>query len=194
MKYIILLFISISTFARPVGYQGSINGLSFTKGKSSENTLHYSPKYYYSFGVKSFLNDDFTYKGFYGSYLLKRWNLKNSQSNIFTYGSVGQDQNRNKMGNYGIQADYETRNFYTLYSFQKYNSKDFILDNHIFRLGFAPYKAGFNDINIWMIGEYSLIDNNVTPLIRVFYKNVLWEAGYNPNEQVLFNLMFQIMY
>ena len=194
MKYLILLLFSCSAWARPVGYQGAINGLSFTKGDRSENSLHYSPKYYYSFGVRSLFSDEFKFNGLYGSYLLKRWNLPEAQSNIFTYGAVGVDQNEQFMGHYGIQADYETRQIYTLYNYQAYNGKNNLFDNHMVRLGFAPYKAGFDDLNLWLIGEYNSSDNNLTPLVRMFYKNVLWEVGYNRDQEVLFNIMFQIMY
>lgn len=193
MKYIIILVIMCTNaLARPVGYKGSINGLSFTKGDRNENTLHYSPEYNYSFGLKNFSNNDLEFNGFYASYLLKRWNFKEAQSNIFTYGSIGFG-NDQLMNNYGLQLDYETRRIYTLYSYQAYNSDNISFKNHTIRLGFAPYKAGFNDINIWLIGEYNSLDKNITPILRSFYKNVLWEIGYNRDEEVLFNLMFQIM-
>lgn len=196
MKYfIILILFCYNTWARPVGYQGAINGLSFNNGERSENTLHYSPKYYYSVGVKSFSNKEQEFNGLYGSYLLKRWNLKEAQSNIFTYGSLGFDDKEDFAMNYGLQVDYETRRIYTLYSYQAYDGSNFYIDNHVLRLGFAPYKAGFNDINVWLIGEYNSLDNNITPILRTFYKNVLWELGYNSNkEDVLFNLMFQVMF
>lgn len=193
MKYLIILLFSISALSRPVGYQGAINGLSFTKGNRTENTIHYSPKYYYSVGSKSFSNNDFSFNGVYGSYLAKRINLKDSQANLFTYGSVGY-QNNNTMYNYAIQADYETRSFYTLYSYQVYENNLFFLNNNIARLGFAPYEASYKEINTWLIAEYNSVDKNTTPLIRNFYKNVLWEVGYNKEEQFLFNLMFQVMY
>lgn len=195
MRFLFLLILfTASAVARPVGYQGAINGISSTKSNQSENTIHYSPHHYYSVGFRSFYSEKFKFNGVYGAYLLKRWNFKKAQSNIFTYGSLGADSHKNFMHHYGVQGDYETRRIYTLYNYQEYRGKNILENNHTVRMGFAPYLAKFNEINLWLIGEYNSKNGRVTPLARMFYKNVLGEFGYNPGGDILFNLMVQMIY
>lgn len=191
MKLIIFFLLSVnSVLARPVGYKGATNLLSFTRFDRSENTLHYSPEYYYSLGVRSFNSNKLDFNGAYGAYLLKRWNLSEAQANIFSYGGLGVDENNEFTGHYGTQLDYETRKIYLLYNYQAYNG-NILLENHISRVGYAPFKAGYNDLNFWFILEYSSLDDNLSPITRFFYKNVLWEIGYNTDQEVIFNIMIQ---
>jgi hypothetical protein len=62
------------------------------------------------------------------------------------------------------------------------------------RAGFAPYLAEFNELNAWFILEANhmnkgMSDVEITPLIRLFYKNILIESGSSFKGDVQFNFM-----
>ncbi len=59
---------------------------------------------------------------------------------------------------------------------------------------FAPYIAGMNSLQAWMILKLDYFKENdrnlwITPMMRFFYKNVLWEIGANQQGEFLLTLM-----
>lgn len=50
------------------------------------------------------------------------------------------------------------------------------LYNWRYRLGFAPYLGGMDELQTWFVLQYNH-NFQLTPLLRFFYKNVLWEMG-----------------
>ena len=187
MKIILFFYFLIimnNAFSHPVGFSKSYTISINQFGSNSNYLLHYSPSFKYSIGYNQ-LNDE--YDGLYLGYLIKRWNLPKAQGNAYIFGSVGDNFNHQ-----GFQLDYETRKFYTMYKYNKYNinnSNDINLN--IFRIGFAPYEGDYSELNTWFIFEYNK-ENKITPLLRFFYKNVLWETGYNNyKKEVLFNIIIR---
>jgi hypothetical protein len=117
--------------------------------------------------------------------LLKRWNGDHSQANIYLLtgggGFLSEDQEE-WAGKWGLQADYETRQFYTLAAFSSWHSESIDTNYALYRIGFAPFVAGYNDLNLWAILQldYNKDMRNevqITPFLRFFYKNILWEMG-----------------
>lgn len=119
------------------------------------------------------------------NYKLYRRNELDSQTNIYLSGGAGAVDFRDEerfAGFVGVQTDYETRRFYTLFAGDFVQSD--ILDHTMlrYRIGVAPYLADFNDLNTWLIAqvEYEPEKDDewtVTPLVRFFYQNYLVEVG-----------------
>lgn len=183
---LILLLFSYSAWSHPVSYKNSFTMETHNRNDMSFNSIHFSPEAKYSFGVKHFRDEKINFQGLYSGLLLYRYNGDSSQANVYTYGAIGNGNH------YGWQADYETRKFYTLYSYNKVDQK-ISMSNHKMRLGYSPFKAGYDDIHLWTILEYNSDQDSISPLLRFFYKNILWETGYTPrNKGVIFNIILNI--
>ncbi len=139
---------------------------------------------------------------FYGpqlDYLAKRWNQLDSQANIYLYGSYGglnfQDRTHGA-GFGGVEADAESRKHFVMIRYEKMWSDlgpDFY--HAEFRLGIAPYEAEMNEIASWLMVQYQwhpMLTRKyaITPLIRLFYKNVLFESGVSTDGDWMLNFMF----
>lgn len=128
-----------------------------------------------------------------------RWNEIDSQGNIYLSVGAGEQRKDNELTSSSIgefHADWESRDYY-LSGFQKYISqKD---EDPLWlsraRLGFSPFRADYNDINVWFIAQFEKMNGNhweTTPLMRTFYRNILWELGASLNGNYQFNFMFHL--
>mgnify|MGYP001198543914 CR=1 FL=1 len=118
--------------------------------------------------------------------LFYRWNMDDAQANIYGYAGFGGSrflQDTSWAAISGIEADAESRRLYVSGKFQTFFFKD---NDRVyqsqFRIGAAPYLAQFNELSSWLIlsvqHEPQLTREwIVTPMLRMFYKNVLWEIG-----------------
>ena len=129
--------------------------------------------------------------------LLKRWLSHDSQGNL--YAGVHAGQYRDNAGEGSVinpffMADWESRDHYTVIQ-----SKGYLYDNksvydYTLRYGFAPFRAGMKDLQTWFILQAYYFEEQsrevlVTPMIRFFYRNVLWEVGYSTKGQSYLTLM-----
>ena len=88
--------------------------------------------------------------------LLKRWNLKHAQANVWFLGGVGQlhrDGQRRAMATPGIQLDYETTRVYLGATGRLYRAKDVNNDFASARAGFSFYEAEYEQTQPWLIVE-----------------------------------------
>lgn len=203
--------VSTGIMAHPVAYEGAFSFMSMNTEGSNENTLVYSPKYYLGTGVKYTMMKD---KGFdedqgtkeqwvnlHLGYLVKRWNDYKYQGNLYLFGGPGyvfSDSNSEHNDEYftrvGFQADWETRRIYTLARYNAALSKYRNVEEYTLRFGAAPYLAGFDDLNAWIILEakhspQSENETEVSPILRMFYQNILWEVGGSFNNNWILNFM-----
>jgi hypothetical protein len=186
--FIILCF-SGAALAHPVTYKGGTMIKSMFRQDMSQNSVTYSfhRQMAVGAGVDRFLaQGNETSWGFVElNALVKRWNLEEAQANIYLtsgMGSMVQNSRGEFAGKAGIQADYETRKFYTLAQYTSWFSKDVDMQYAMYRVGFAPFVAGYNDLAIWAILQTDYNRDmrkniQVTPLLRFYYKNILWEFG-----------------
>lgn len=135
------------------------------------------------------------------NYLFKRWFLKKSQGNIYGMvhgGYYAHDFDEGIVGHATLMGDWESREVYTAAK-----AKLIYLDNenelwkYSYRIGLAPYVAGMDTLQTWIVLQFDYFKANsrnilVTPLLRFFYKNVLWEIGANTRSQYYLNLMVHI--
>lgn len=128
--------------------------------------------------------------------LIKRWNLEDGQANIFNSTGAGIAEGESKTRGAAftsMMADYETRQLFSSYEIRGMVADD--INAYVWqraRVGFAPYKANYEDIATWFMVQ---VDDHpsktdmlvVTPLVRLFYKTTLVEAGYSSNHHIMFN-------
>ena len=98
-----------------------------------------------------------------------------------------------------LQFDIEDRNFYFLCKqlriFNGWGAgAQTDLTQTMVRLGLAPYVVNFDGIHSWLILEWQELsffkdqsDVEVTPFVRVFYKNLLFEIGQSFDGATKFN-------
>ena len=136
--------------------------------------------------------------------LLKRWNRVGSQANIYTMMGAGYNledsretlnhfENRS-FGFIGLQTDYETPRIYTALSGFSLVGPSIRAYSGRYRLGVAPYIAKFKELQIWMIGQIDYMSDmeeqpHVTPMLRFFYRTVLWETGVSISGVYWFQMM-----
>lgn len=159
-------------------------------GDRSAVHAHYSPTARDSIGFYLERNweEDFTYTGIQYNRLIKRWNGRQSQANVYGKVSVGQadpfgDEDAQLSSFAEIAADWETRRWFTEYRIRATDFVDNQSVHHSVRLGVAPYIGDYGDLHTWFMVE---VENHpegdhpvtTTPLIRFFKGVQMVELGY----------------
>lgn len=134
------------------------------------------------------------------NFLLKRWNELDSQANVYlSLGHGGEKVNSSfkNTSSAALEADWESRKYYVSFRedvlLSHKDSKRNIYSTKV-RAGFAPYLAEFNEINGWFILEATKSNKmneeyKLTPIIRLFYHNILLEFGSTMKGDSQFNFM-----
>jgi len=95
--------------------------------------------------------------------------------------------------------DAEDRQFYARTRYQQeFQENEMRRDQTLLRLGLAPYKAAADELTWWGMLEWTTeraqgdtaLKHEVTPLVRLFYKNALVEIGMSVSGRATFNYMF----
>lgn len=196
-----------SVQARPVSYPGGWTLMLMNDGDKNSAHVHYSPTAKTSVGYKfeDWRDKELTINAVQMNNLLKRWNKKDSQANLYLKSGVGVaysdagdfDGEIAPAGFTGIAADWENRRFFTSYE-NRFTEAGKIDDfyQQSGRVGWAPYEGDYGDLHTWLILQVDHSPESkdhftVTPLVR-FFKNVhLLEAGMNNRGEVLFNYVFR---
>lgn len=176
-----LSFSPKSAEAKPISY---VNGLMVMQENDETGytlNIDYTFDPNYAIGLyakKEHEGDEFTTFGPQLNTLIKRWNLPDGQGNIFNMTGAGLSYYE---GQYhpsawtSFLADYETRRIFT-----SYEARFMYVDNvetsvwQRARVGVAPYKANYDDLNTWFmvqVDHHPAKDETlvVTPLVRFFY-------------------------
>jgi hypothetical protein len=196
------LFVNVAT-AHPVAYKGATGVMTWNQPYMSDDWLTYSFRPDAAVAARRMRFD--MPEGrmqFYApqiDYLVKRWNEKDSQANIYVYGAYGtmnfQDRTHGA-GLGGVEVDAESRKYFVMAKYEKMwgdLGPDFYHGEA--RLGIAPYEAEYNEIASWFMVQYQwhpmlLKKNAFTPLIRLFYRSVLFETGVSTDGDWMLNFMF----
>ncbi|MEL7547432.1 MAG: hypothetical protein AAGJ84_12330 [Pseudomonadota bacterium] len=181
--------------ARPVSYPGGWTWMQMNTGDYSSVHAHYSPTFRDSIGLYSERNwsEDWHYTGLQYNRLLKRWNAKNAQANVYLKGSVGQadpfgEEDAELAGFIGVGADWETRRWFTSYEARAYDLGFNQTARQSARIGVAPYIGDYGDLHTWLMLQVenqpeSDTPTTLTPLVRFFYDVQLLEIGYTPETE-----------
>jgi hypothetical protein len=153
--------------------------------------VHYSLASNWAVGLHTltFKDTNQTFAMLQSNFLFNRWNSEDSQANLYGLLGIGE-----AISHVGILADWETRQWYSLFQSDYYSAPKptVVLEG---RLGMAPYLGEFYDLHTWLIAQVEdVIVNNshtvtVIPVIRFFKDNVLVEAGSNFSGGSLINAM-----
>jgi hypothetical protein len=162
-----------------VGYSFHPNFAFVAKSQSFENMNNYRD---YTFGFNA---------------LLKRWLQHDSQGNIYAgvHGGHYKDFfDEGATGHVYLMADWEDREDYVVFKTKTLYYNDETAQSYMFRYGFAPYVAGMNELQSWLIVQAFYLKEQsrqvlLTPMIRFFYKNVLWETGSSTKGDFFLTLM-----
>ena len=193
--------------ARPVSYPGGWTVMSMNDWNRNSIHIHYSPTAKTSIGYKFeyWRDSELTLNVVQVNKLLKRWNKRDSQANIyfksglgFAHSNTGEfNGDTNAAGFIGLAMDWEDRRYFVSYEnrFTEAGKLDsFFMQSG--RIGWAPYEGDYGDLHTWLMLQVQHTpeaeDNfTVSPLVR-FFKNVhLFEAGVNDREEFLFNYIYR---
>ena len=124
--------------------------------------------------------------------LLKRWNMKNAQANVWLFAGVGGIQGNDFSGGKllvtpGIQLDYETQRVYLAATGRLYRAKGINHDYSAVRAGFSFYETEYDETQPWLVVEArrtrGLSDSvEITPMLRLINKNYFIELGASIKE------------
>ena len=193
------MFMLIANFAqaRPVSYPGGWTVMQMNDYDSNSLHLHYSPTAKYSVGYYGELvrDEDVQLHTVQYNRLLKRWNGEASQGNLYFKANAGaaeRDGDYEAVGRVGIAADYETRRVFFSYENQYTDAGFFDGFTQSARVGVAPYKTEYDELSTWLMlqinHEPEKADKIIlTPIVRMFQGEYLWEVGVSDNKQLLLN-------
>ncbi len=147
-----------------------------------------------------FFSDDSTLLGAQGHRLLKRWNFTDAQANVYISAGAGAalksgDANPAIFG--GVMADFETRRWYIAYELDAAYAGSLMQYNwHRGRIGWAPYAADFDKIQPWFMLQADYRSDQkrqvtITPMMRFFTPDWMFEAGVSTRGKPMINLMLQ---
>lgn len=192
--------------AGPISYEGGWMFITENQANSINWQVSYSLKPWISIGgvyaydrMDHNLIDSKQYGLLRTNFLLKRWNEMESQGNLYLFGAAGGVKAADINGSAwlgGIEADWETRKVYTSAKI-KFQDSDKFESKTMYqaRLGVAPYLTKFENLHTWVILQVQYLPDameeklNVTPLMRFYIDNVLWELGVSSRGTWLFNSM-----
>lgn len=176
--------------AHPIGFRDSV-GVMTTFSKDERNVeINYSLRHWLAVSTKSFWftrgtdRPDVLLGGVNG--LIHRWNGENYQGNLYAETGFGRSRlSGSDRGAYyvGLLGDIEDRKYYALAHISTLRNSSGRETNHYkIRLGIAPYVEEFSALHTWLIlqaDRYTHVSSryHLTPFLRFFYRNVLWEIG-----------------
>ena len=205
----IIIFIVILMFdigiaqARPVSYPDGWTSMIMNNGDRNSAHLHYSPTAKYSVGYKLeyWREKDYVINAVQVNNLLKRWNTKQSQANLYlksglglAYSDHGEFDNETEFAKFtGISADIENRRLLASYENRYTDAGDidkFYIQSA--RVGIAPYIGDYGDLHTWLIldvGHKPIADKKITitPTVRLFKGTHMVEMGFSNQKDVTFN-------
>lgn len=201
------LLLSLAANAHPVSFKDGVGFMSYNNAKMNEVLLTYSFNPHFALATTYLRDSKSEFLIPRADFLVKRWNNDESQGNI--YFSAGAGSEKFNTDTYGVKlgeivADWESRKYYTylehLY-LRRDNENNPLIPlkdyNHTkARVGFAPFLADYNDLNVWYIVQAEKHNDekqiDMTQFLRFYRKNVLWEVGAGFDGSVAFNFMIHM--
>ena len=201
--FIFVVFIGMNgkAWAHPVAYRGSKGLMGYHSPLLTHSQLNYSFRHWIAAGVHHIRRHEIpnrTATFASANFLIHRWNGSGLQANI--YGVVGAgvshlEGEEQSAGLALLQFDIEDRDYYFLAKHSQIvgeQRKD--MDQSIVRLGFSPYVEGFEGFHSWIIFEWQNSNfydgthiTDLTPFLRFFYRNLLFEVGQSFEGVTRFN-------
>lgn len=199
-----ILFFSGQLQAHPVAYGRSNSLMTWNSKDQTDWMLTHTFEPTYSLSMRYQRVDtkegERTFYLPHLNFLLKRWNEIDSQANIyFSLGHGGEKINSSFKDTsfMAVESDWESRKYYVSFReemLKVYKKRGSDLYMTRVRAGFAPYLAEFSELNSWLILQAEKMNKGkesytLTPMIRLFYRNVLTEFGADQHGNAQFNFM-----
>ena len=200
---ILLVLFSFQAWSHPVSFKHAVGVMTWNQSFMTDDWITYSFRPDAAIAARHMRFDmpegRMEYFAPQADYLVQRWNEMDSQANIYVYGAYGtlkfQGENQGS-ALAGIEADAESRKYFIMGKYEKMWGNlgpDFY--HAEFRIGAAPYEAEFDEMASWLMLQYQyhpmlVRKETLTPLIRLFYKSVLFETGVSTDADVMINFMF----
>lgn len=186
-------------WAHPVAYEGAFSLLAFTSEKEQDLQALYSWSPRFASGLRQLRYDapggSRQLSLLQANVLVHRWNEKTSQANLYLGAGGGFEKNARLAAIGTVDADWESRRLYTSAQYQSLGfSRNPAIQSMKLRAGFAPYLAEYAELHSWFILELARTPRlerktEITPLIRLFYRNLLAEFGRSVGGDFKFNFM-----
>ncbi len=198
-----LTFLWSQAFAHPVIYADGVMWGQMMTPSMTDLQLSYSFRYDWAVGVNAWRFENPSEQSHEFAlaklnHLLKRWNNPDSQGNIYLHSGIGAGRNHDNETSFawsgGVEADWESRVWF-LSGKWLHLADDFSHHNlYVARFGHSPILADFNSLQVWFMAQAmyqkemsrSLV---ITPLLRFFYHNVLWEMGASLDGEWMLSFM-----
>jgi len=195
-----ITFMSLSAFSHPVIYKGGWVFQQSSMPQMSESKVGYTfhPKFSVMAKSQRFdQNNEYEDTTLGINVLAKRWLSFDSQANIYLGANIGNYEDADGSGQAShamFMADWEDREDYLVFKSKKYFYDGDESEDYLLRYGFAPYVSGMDELQAWGIIQAYYYDQHskeavITPMLRFFYKNVLWEMGSSTNGASFLTLM-----
>lgn len=204
------ILIPCQSEAHPVVFAGGTAVMGHHLGKEAELEVVHSPTWWSGVGLELARHKNDVEVLAKTTALVWRGNFPDFQSNLYLGLGVGREWNKESeptpvhtnnptLYQWNAGWDGEDRQIYALTHFaQTYKANSLSETTGKIRLGFAPYKAQGDELTLWGIVEWKpkksgsdkQWSHEVTPMMRMFYKNALFEIGSSLNGKVAFNYMF----
>ncbi|GEM_PF-132959 len=182
--FLLALSVSLPAYARPVSYPGGWMLMVMNDADSNAAQLNYTLTPRFALGIQHeyFRDSEIHMDAVTVDNLLKRWNLPDSQANLYLKSGLGAaygDDETNPAAYTGMEIDWEDRRFFTLYEnrfFWAEEDERFI--SHTARIGVAPYVGDYGDLHTWLMlqADYDAgkdDDFSLTPMVRLFKDDYL---------------------
>lgn len=212
MRILIFVLLGMGMFipaadARPVSYPGGWTVMLMNDGDKHTAHLHYSPTAKMSLGYKFeyWRDKDMTINAVQMNNLLKRWNQKHSQGNLYLKSGLGVaysdagafDHEASAAAYTGIAADWEDRRRFISYE-NRYTEAGEIDDffTQSARIGYAPYEGDYGDLHTWLMLQVEHSPEaeehfTFTPMVRLFKDVHMVEAGVSHHGDLMFNYIYR---
>lgn len=208
MRYFVLIMLGIACLAtpasaRPVSYPGGWTFMTMNDADKYSVHMHYSPTINYSVGYKGEYDrgGDYSLHALQVNNLLKRWNKKDSQANLYLKSGVGvvytdqgaYDSETSGAAFTGLATDWEDRRYFVSYE-NRYLEAGALDDkfSQAARVGITPYIGDYGDLHTWLMLQVNHTPEakdkvTVTPMVRFFKSVNLMEAGISNKGDLMFN-------
>jgi hypothetical protein len=214
--FLVLALFPHVSHAHPVVFAGGTAVMMHQHTDFAELEVVHSPSSRLGLGLSAQRSSSHSQLMLNSSLLGWRGNFPDFQSNFYIGLGLGRQWTRDKgdsldpsvatfasknsnLYQWRIGLDGEDREFYSnAMLIRTYNQHNQYYDQGKFRLGFAPYKAQSNELTIWGIVEWvpqrlssqNAITHEITPYVRLFYRNALVEIGNSLSGKFSINYMF----
>lgn len=201
--YLALMLVGAEAlFAHPTSFEGSRGVMGNHAPQFSQSQINYSHTYWFATGfhhLQSNRNQEIRNAQFVsGNFLLKRWNGDAFQANLYSVLGLGNSQlsgQQRTSGMFALQFDIEDRDYYFFVRSQSVdNGKEREHSMNRVRFGFSPYVENYQGIHSWLILDWEEMQwgrqqklTELTPFLRIFYRNLLFEIGQSFQGATKFN-------